>query len=84
MWVVVGSIGIGYYYNLVLNQQTPIDPNLLIKIPDELFSNLPRPNFSKWNDSSFWGVVFSITIIANIESLLSIKAVDKLDPKKKV
>ena len=83
MWVVVGSIGIGYYYNLVLNQQTPIDPNLLIKIPDELFSNLPRPNFSKWNDSSFCGVVFSITIIANIESLLSIKAVDKLDPKKR-
>ena len=83
MWVVVGSIGIGYYYNLVLNQQTPIDPNLLIKIPDELFSNLPRPNFSKWNDYSFWGVVFSITIIANIESLLSIKAVDKLDPKKR-
>ena len=37
MWVVVGSIGIGYYYALVLNKEVPIDPELLIKIPDQLF-----------------------------------------------
>ena len=83
MWVVVGSIGVSYYYNLVLNQVAPIDPGLLIKIPDQLFSNIPRPNFSKWFDINFIGVVISITLIANIESLLSIKAVDKLDPKKR-
>jgi carbonic anhydrase len=83
MWVVVTSIGIGYYYNLVLNLPTPIDKELLIKIPDQLFANLPRPNFSNWVDLNFWGVVLSITLVANIESLLSIKAVDKLDPKKR-
>lgn len=83
MWVVVGSIGIGYYYTLVLNKAVPIDPELLIKIPDQLFSNLPRPNFEKIFDINFIGVVFSITLIAVIESLLSIKAVDKLDPKKR-
>lgn len=83
MWVVVASIGIGYYYNLVLNQPTPIESELLIKIPDQLFTNLPRPNFSKWLHFDFLGVVISITLVANIESLLSIKAVDKLDPKKR-
>ena len=83
MWVVVGSIGIGYYYALVLNKEVPIDPELLIKIPDQLFSNLPRPNFDKLFDLNFIGVVFSITLIAVIESLLSIKAVDKLDPRKR-
>ena len=83
MWVVVASIGIGYYYNLVLNEPVPIVQELLIKIPDELFTNLPRPNFSKWFDIKFLGVVLSITLVANIESLLSIKAVDKLDPKKR-
>jgi MFS superfamily sulfate permease-like transporter len=83
MWVVVGSIGIGYYYTLVLNKAVPIDPELLIKIPDQLFSSLPRPNFKKIFDINFIGVVFSITLIAVIESLLSIKAVDKLDPKKR-
>jgi MFS superfamily sulfate permease-like transporter len=83
MWVVVVSIGIGYYYNLVLKQATPIDPELLIQIPDQLFTNLPRPNFNKWFDLNFLGVVVSITLVAIIESLLSIKAVDKLDPKKR-
>ena len=83
MWVVVASIGIGYYYNLMLNEPVPIVQELLIKIPDQLFTNLPRPNFSKWFDINFLGVVVSITLVANIESLLSIKAVDKLDPKKR-
>ena len=83
MWVVVGSIGVGYYYTLILNQPLPIDPELLIKIPDQLISSLPRPNFTRIFDLEFLGVVISITLIANIESLLSIKAVDKLDPKKR-
>ena len=83
MWVVVASIGIGYYYNLVLNQPTPISEDFLIKIPDNLLSNFPSPQFDKSFDLHFIGVVFSITLIAVIESLLSIKAVDKLDPKKR-
>ena len=83
MWVVVASITIGYYYNLVLGQPTPVNPDLLIKIPEQLFTSLPHPNFSKWYDLDFLGVVISITLVANIESLLSIKAVDKLDPKKR-
>ncbi|MFQ3341382.1 MAG: carbonic anhydrase [Flavobacteriaceae bacterium] len=83
MWVVVGSIGAGYYYTLFLNEAVPIPQELLIKIPNELISNLPRPNFDRLLDLEFLGVVVSITLIAIIESLLSIKAVDKLDPKKR-
>ena len=83
MWVVVASIGISYYYSLFLNQPTPISEDLLIKIPDNLLSNFPTPRFDKSFDLNFIGVVFSITLIAIIESLLSIKAVDKLDPKKR-
>lgn len=83
MWVVVGSIGIGYYYTLILNKSVPIAPELLINIPNHLFSNLPHPNFDKLLDINFIGIVFSITLITVIESLLSIKAVDKLDPKKR-
>lgn len=83
MWVVVASIGISYYYSLFLNQPTPISEDLLIKIPDNLLSNFPIPRFDKSFDLNFIGVVFSITLIAIIESLLSIKAVDKLDPKKR-
>lgn len=83
MWVVVASIGIGYYYSLVLNQGSPFSKDLLIEIPNNLISNFPRPQFEKSFDLQFIGVVFSITLIAVIESLLSIKAVDKLDPRKR-
>jgi MFS superfamily sulfate permease-like transporter len=83
MWVVVASVGIGYYYRLVLKQALPIGQDLLIKIPDNLISSFPIPLFDKIFDFNFIGVVFSITLIAVIESLLSIKAVDKLDPKKR-
>ena len=83
MWVVVASIGISYYYSLILNQDPPINKDLLINIPSNITSNFPRPQFDKVFDIRFIGVVFSITLIAVIESLLSIKAVDKLDPKKR-
>jgi MFS superfamily sulfate permease-like transporter len=83
MWVVVVSIGIGYYYSLVLNQGSPFSKDLLISIPNNLTSNFPQPQFDKIFNIKFIGVVFSITLIAVIESLLSIKAVDKLDPKKR-
>jgi MFS superfamily sulfate permease-like transporter len=34
-------------------------------------------------DFQFLGIVLSLTLISSIESLLSIKAVDKLDPQKR-
>ena len=45
MWVVVASVGIGYYYSLVLNQAPPISKDLMISIPSNLLTNFPRPEF---------------------------------------
>lgn len=83
MWVVVATIALSYYYELILQQPQPLDPALLIQLPSDLIQSLPSPNFSKITQLDFWGVVLSITLIASIESLLSIKAVDKLDPLKR-
>jgi MFS superfamily sulfate permease-like transporter len=49
----------------------------------EIISNIPTPNFGKIGTVNFWSVVLSLTLIASIESLLSIKAVDKLDSEKR-
>ena len=49
----------------------------------EIVNNLPIPNFTKIYSKEFVGSVIALTLIASIESLLSIKAVDKLDPKKR-
>ena len=83
MWVVLFAVGVSYYYELFSESAYPIPVELMIQIPENLFGELPVPDFSLLNSMAFLGVVFSITLIASIESLLSIKAVDKLDPDKR-
>jgi len=83
MWVVLAAIGTSYYFLIIKGVPAPIDSSLLIQLPDNIIADLPKPDFSLWKKGSFWGVVFSLTLIASIETLLSIKAVDKLDPQKR-
>lgn len=47
----------------------------------KLFSS---PDFSMISDVNIWTVAFTIAIVASIETLLSIEAVDKIDPLKRV
>ena len=49
----------------------------------EIISQIPTVDFSKIGSLPFWSSVVALTLIASIESLLSIKAVDKLDPEKR-
>lgn len=86
MWIVLLSIGFSYYYELVLNLPNPIDPAYMISgIPSvqQIITELPIPDFGPVGTFPFWSSVFALTLIASIESLLSIKAVDKLDPEKR-
>ena len=83
MWVVFLAVGLNYYYDLISAQEYPIGSDLLISLPDNIWSNLPTPDFGIAMTAPFLSTVFSITLISSIESLLSIKAVDKLDPKKR-
>ncbi len=86
MWIVILSIGLSYYFEIVLQKPNPIDPNYMISgIPNanEIISQIPTPNFELIAGFPFWTSVLALTLIASIESLLSIKAVDKLDPQKR-
>ena len=83
MWVVIVSIGVMYYYELILKAPGVLGSNLLITLPGNLLASLPSPNFGKLLSYDFMGYTLSITLVAVIESLLSIKAVDKLDPLKR-
>lgn len=83
MWVVFLAIGLSYYYEYIVAVPYPMGEDLLIKLPENLLGNLPFPDFGKVKTLEFVGVVFSLTLISCIESLLSIKAVDKLDPRKR-
>lgn len=83
MWIIVFSIGFYYYFDMFTPAAYPIDKELLISLPDKVFATFPKPNFNKLLEFDFISAVIAITLIASIESLLSIKAVDKLDPKKR-
>ena len=86
MWIVIGSISFSYYCELILKIPNPIaEEYMLPSIPSlsEVVRDLPSPDFSLFGESAFWSSVVALTLIASIESLLSIKAVDKLDPKKR-
>lgn len=86
MWIVIISIGFSYYYELVLGQPNPIATEyMLTGIPalGDILADLKKPDFSPVGSATFWTSVLSLTLIASIESLLSIKAVDKLDPLKR-
>ncbi len=83
MWIVLLVIGLSYYYEFFSSAPYPIADKLLVQIPDKVFSNFPSPDFSSVLKPKFIGVVIAITLISSIESLLSIKAVDKLDPEKR-
>ncbi len=82
MWVVLLALGFDAYFGIV-GGENPISKKLLISLPNDMLTTVPSPNFTKWTEPIFWGFVISITLVSSIESLLSIKAVDKLDPEKR-
>jgi len=86
MWIVILSIAFSYYFEIGLHEPNPIAKEYMISgIPDiqNIIADLPKLNFGGIWSFSFWGSVIALTLISSIESLLSIKAVDKLDPEKR-
>ncbi len=80
MWILILTVGFSYACSW-LAVPYPLSENYLVNIPDNVMTNLAFPDFSKAFTQEFVVAVFAITFIASIESLLSIKAIDKLDPE---
>jgi MFS superfamily sulfate permease-like transporter len=91
MWVVFYASIMGYLlnfgtervveYNGVVHQ---IGPNLLIRIPENLGTSFLSPDFGMITEIGFWTVVINITFITALESLMSAKGVDRIDPERRV
>ncbi len=52
--------------------------------PVEVFRGLPSPDWSVINRAEIWQVAATIAAVASLETLLSVEAVDKLDPYRRV
>lgn len=82
MWILILSVSFSYVF-VSLNLPYPLEGEFLVSIPNNVLSNLAFPDFSKAMEIDFIMKVLAITLIASIESLLSIKAVDKLDTERR-
>lgn len=49
----------------------------------DLQNNLSFPDFSLITNQNFWIIVFTLSMVASLETLLGIEAIEKLDPEKK-
>ena len=83
MWVIVFAVGVSFYLEFFTDGLYNISESLMIHLPKNIVTNIPAPDYSLIGSLEFITTVISITLIASIESLLSIKAVDKLDPQKR-
>ena len=58
-------------------------PVSLINDFGDLRNALITPDFTAWKSGKFWEIVVTLAIVASLETLLSVEAVDKLDPRKR-
>ena len=85
--VVLGSVGLNYLF-LHYFPELAISSSHLVNLPQigslgELTNELRFPAFDQLTNPSLYVVAFTIAIIASLETLLSVEAVDKLDPHKR-
>ncbi|MFO1019229.1 MAG: SulP family inorganic anion transporter [Planctomycetales bacterium] len=87
MLVVLIAIPLGIYFDLehehtysFAGHQYPISPKMLVDVPMNVFSQIAFPTASAfWTVTGIkWIIVF--TLVGSLESLLSAKAIDLIDP----
>ncbi|WP_426164499.1 SulP family inorganic anion transporter [Sandarakinorhabdus sp. DWP1-3-1] len=82
----------GVVANMVFGMVAPglaIGPEHLVQVPvpkstGEFIGLFRTPDFSAIGNSAMWVAAITIAIVASLESLLSVKAVDEIDPKRRV
>ena len=82
LWVVIISVAV-QMIGTRLTGASFFPEKYLVNIPADWMSAWRMPDFSGITKGPFWGAAVSLTFIASIESLLSIKGMDRLDPYKR-
>jgi carbonic anhydrase/SulP family sulfate permease len=71
-----------------LGGQWKVEGNHLVQVPAasglmEFISFFQAPDWSAWNRGDVWWAGLSLALVASLETLLNLEAVDKLDPKRR-
>ncbi len=90
MWVLMFSVPMVFAFDLFdphvitfLGETHSVGPQHLIVLPENMMESIMLPDFSKIDTWAFWLSVISICLISSIETIVSAKAVEKLDPYKR-
>jgi MFS superfamily sulfate permease-like transporter len=85
--VILASVPIGMAFDLshehtytLWGHPYPVGEQFLVPVPTNLISALTPPDFSALASASGWKWVLLFTLIGSVESLLSAKAIDLIDP----
>jgi hypothetical protein len=62
------------------NHAFELGPKFLVTLPAKFIDGIVFPDFTVITKSAFWIAVVTITLVQGLETLLSTKAVDSLDP----
>jgi len=86
---VLAGIAINTFVFPEINAGWVLSNNHLANIPvtgslSSFAGELTFPVFSNFGNINVWTVAITIAIVASLESLLSVEAVDKLDPEKQI
>ncbi|OYU97234.1 MAG: hypothetical protein CFE21_02780 [Bacteroidetes bacterium B1(2017)] len=81
-------VGVGILCNLLFikfNSYFLLKPTQLVQIPENIFGQIQLPAFSQlFSSFEIWKYGIIIGILATLETLLSIEAVDKLDSRNRI
>jgi len=84
--LLVVLVGIGL--NFLLSNNTinfQLKPTQLVTIPENIFGNIIFPDFSKlFSNFEIWKAGILIGLLASLETLLCVEAVDKLDVRNRI
>lgn len=90
MLVLLAAVPLGLYFDLehehnyvLSNHLFHVGPNFLIRLPGSLASTIAFPDFSAIFSAASLKYIVMFSLVGSIESLLSVSAVDSLDPEKR-
>jgi MFS superfamily sulfate permease-like transporter len=88
--VLAVGVALGYFFHLeqaqvdlLLNQSYPSGPGFLITLPDRFADGFVLPDLSKLFTLTSLKYIAMFAIVGSLESLLTVKAVEGLDPWKR-
>jgi len=89
--VILIAIPIGHYFGLehehkylfLDNHEYTVGPRYLVTLPESLFSAITFPDFSQLFSLTSLKYIIMFSLVGSLESLLSAKAIDSIDPYKR-